>query len=120
MKQQCKEVQYDGYNYLVIKVDYYPLYGRETTYHVLTNNQKYAGSILNKVVGYPNVDSKGEHAMRYKQNPTIENALRPFYDVKFVEDDLYEQHYDLSDLQDTFPVDTDSYYVFTYKEPYDD
>ena len=120
MKQECTKVEYNGYNYLVIPRSHSSYYSRETTYHVLTNNQTWAGGILNNVVGYPDVESKGEHDIHYKQNPTIINAFKPYYDVKFVEDDLYEKYYDLSDLQNTFPVDTDSYYVFTYREPYDD
>ena len=58
--------------------------------------------------------------MNYKRNPSILTALKPYYTVDFKQDDMYEKHFDMKAALDGFDVDTDSYYVFTYKEPYDD
>ena len=33
---------------------------------------------------------------------------------------MYEKHFDMKEALAGFDVDTDSYYVFTYVEPYDD
>ena len=114
------KIQYNGHNYLVhhLYTDCY--YGRESVYHVLTNNQKWCGSIIPELCGFPNVESKGEHDINYKHNPSMLTALKPYYTVDFKEDKMYEEHYDLEELVKEFPVDLDSYYVFTYKEPYDD
>lgn len=110
--------EYQGHNYLVIHVSNDPYYGRKDVYHILTDNDKWACGIMNIIVGYPGVENKAKHDLHYKENPSMLNALKPYWECKFVEDDLYEKHYDLSDLP--FKVDTDSYYEFTYKEPYDD
>ena len=58
---------------------------------------------------------KGEHDILYKREPTMTNAMKPYYTVDFKEDNMYV----MANL-DGFDVDVDSYYVFTYKEPYDD
>ena len=114
------KIQYNGHNYLVhhLYTDCY--YGRTSVYHVLTNNPKWCGSIIAELCGFPNAESKGEHDINYKRNPSMLTAFKPYYTVDFVEDKMYEEHYDLEDLVKEFPVDLDSYYVFTYKEPYDD
>jgi len=113
---EAKKIEYNGYNYLVVHVSHDPYYGRKSVYHVLTNNQKWCGSIIPYLCGFPNAESKGEHDINYKRNPSILTALKPYYTVDFVEDKRYERY----DLGDEFPIDTDSYYVFTYIEPYDD
>lgn len=112
--------QFEGHNYLVHHLYSDCFYGRKSVYHILTNNQKWCGSLLPELCGYPNAQSKGEHDMNYKRNPSVFNALKPYYTVEFIEDKMYEEHYDLEDLVKEFPIDTDSYYVFTYIEPYDD
>lgn len=113
-------IQYNGYNYLVHHVSSDPYYGRKDIYHVLTNNPKWCGSLIPEICGYPNVMSKGEKDIAYKNNPSIIIALKPYYTVDFKEDRLYEEHYDLEEALKNFPVDTDSYYELVYKEPYDD
>ena len=117
---EAKKIEYNGFNYLVHHLYSDNFYGRKSVYHVLTNNQKWCGSIIPELCGYPNCASKGEHNMVYKKNPTIQNALKPYYTVDFTDDKMYAEHYDLEDLVEEFPVDLDSYYVFTYIEPYDD
>ena len=117
---EATKIQYNGHNYLVHHLYTNPYYGRESVYHVLTNNQKWAGGIINEICGFPNAMSKGEHDILYKREPTITNALKPYYTVEFKQDDMYEKHFDMKAALDGFEVDTDSYYVFTYKEPYDD
>lgn len=117
---QAKKIEYGGHNYLVHHMYSENDYGYKSVYHVLTNNQKWCGSIIAELCGYPDVDTKGEHELNYKRNPSMLTALKPYYTVDFREDDMYEKHYDLGELVKEFPVDTDSYYVFTYVEPYDD
>ena len=109
------KLEYNGYNYLVhhLYTDCY--YGRKSVYHVLTNNQKWCGSLIPGICGFPNAMSKGEHDILYKKEPTMTNAMKPYYTVDFKEDNMYV----MANL-DGFDVDVDSYYVFTYKEPYDD
>ncbi len=113
------KLQYGDFNYLVHHLYTDNQYGRKSVYHVLTNNPKWCGSILPEIVGYPNVVSKGERDIAYKRNPTITNALKPYYTVEFTEDKMYDNA-DIQTALDGFEVDTDSYYVFTYVEPYDD
>ena len=117
---EATKLQYDGFNYLIIPFSHDPYYGRKTTYHVLTNNQKWCGSIIAELCGYPNVESKGEHDLNYKRNPSMLTALKPYYTVDFRQDDMYEKHFDMNAALYGFEVDTDSYYEFVYKEPYDD
>ena len=114
------KVELNGYNYLVIHLGTDLFYGKKSVYHVLTNNQKWCGNIIPDLCGYPKAESKGVHDVRYKREPTITNALRPYYTVDFVEDNLYQLLLDCESLKKKFDVDTDSYYVFTYIEPYDD
>lgn len=114
---EATKIEYNGFNYLVHNVVNENHYGRRIIYHVLTNNQKRCGSLLPEIVGYPNIDSKGEHDLNYKRNPSMLTALKPYYEVDFVEDDTYKK-YDFEAIG--FPVDNDSYYRFTYVEPYDD
>lgn len=109
------KIEYNSFNYLVHNVVNENHYGRRRTYHVLTNNPKWCGSLLPEICGYPNVQSKGEHDINYKRNPTMQNALNPYYTIDFVEDNMYVDYND-----PTFKVDVDSYYRFTYIEPYDD
>lgn len=115
---EAKVIEYNGHKYLVIHLYTDCYYGRKSVYHVLTDNQKWCGSIIPELCGFSKVESKGEHDLNYKRNPTMENALKPYYTVDFVEDKMYEEHYE--GIKEEFGVDTDSYYVFTYKEPYDD
>jgi len=117
---EATKIQYNGHNYLVHHLYTNPYYGRESVYHVLTNNQKWAGGIINEICGFPNVMSKGEHDILYKREPTITNALKPYYTVDFKQDDMYEKQFDMKAALDGFEVDTDSYYELVYKEPYDD
>lgn len=114
------KIQYNGHNYLVHHLYSDCFYGRKSVYHVLTNNQKWCGSIIPEICGYHNVMSKGERDIKYKRNPSIEIALQPYYTVEFKEDDFYEKNWDTEKLKKEFDVDTDSYYVFVYKRPYDD
>ena len=111
-------IQYNGYNYLINHVVSDPYYGRKEVYHVLTNNPKWCGSLIPEICGYHNVMSKGEKDIEYKRNPSITVALKPYYTVDFKESDYYE----MFDFSEFLPaqVDQDSYYEFTYKEPYDD
>ena len=81
-------------------------------YHVLTNNPKWCGGLIPDLCGYSNIPSIGEHKLKYRNNPTITNALEHYYKVDFVEDNTYLNQYN--------GVDTDSYYVLEYIEPYDD
>ena len=55
---EATKIEYNGHNYLVIHVSHDPYYGRESVYHVLTNNQKWAGGIINEICGFPNAMSK--------------------------------------------------------------
>ena len=114
------KVEYNGFNYLINHLYSDCHYGRKSVYHVLTNNQKWCGSLIPELCGYPNVMSKGEKDILYKREPTFVNAMKPYYTVDFVEDDMYEKHFDMKEALAGFNVDTDSYYVFTYVEPYDD
>ena len=114
------KIEYEGHNYLVQHVSHDPFYGRKDVYHVLTNNQKWCSSLIPELCGYHNVMSKGEKDIKYKQNPSIEIALKPYYIVNFKEDSFYDDNYDTEALKHEFPVDTDSYYELIYKEPYDD
>lgn len=117
---EATKIQYNGHNYLVHHLYSDCFYGRTSVYHILTNNQKWCGSIIAEICGYPNVQSKEEHDINYKRNPTMANAFKPYYTIDFKEDDFYEKAFDTEALKKEFEVDTDSYYVFTYKEPYDD
>lgn len=116
-----QKVTYKGHNYLVRHLYSENTYGRRRVYHVLTNNQKWDGGILNEVVGYPQVMSKAEKDLLYKQKPTMEVAFKPYWQCEFTQDDWYQklEPIDPKTLEE-FPVDTDSYYIFTYVEPYDD
>ena len=113
-----KKVVYKGHNYLINHLYSDNQYGTRRVYHILTNNQRYACGIMNEVVGYPNVEAKTKHDLAYKQNPTMDNAFKPYYKCEFVQDDLYEKLCPI-DTKD-FHVDTDSYYIFEYIRPYDD
>lgn len=117
---EATKIQYNGHNYLVNHLYNDNFYGRKSVYHVLTNNQKWCGSLIPELCGYPNVKSKGEHDLNYKRNPSMLTALEPYYTVEFTEDNFYELAYNTEKLKKEFEVDTDSYYVFTYVEPYDD
>lgn len=117
---QATKVQFDGFNYLVHHLSTDNYYGRKSVYHVLTNNQRWCGALLPEICGYPDAESKGIHDVRYKNNPTIINALKPYYTVDSKQDDFYEKHFDMKAALVGFEVDTDFYYVFTYVEPYDD
>ena len=77
---------------------------------------------MNEIVGYPKVMSKAEHDLLYKKEPTMANAFKPYWTCKFIQDDDWYQKYQPIDPMELkrFPVDTDSYYVFEYIEPYDD
>ena len=37
---EARKIEYNGHNYLVHHLYTNPYYGRESVYHVLTNNQK--------------------------------------------------------------------------------
>ena len=117
---EAKKIEYEGHNYLVVSVSHDPFYGRKDVYHVLTNNQKWCGSIIAELCGFPNVESKGLHDLNYKRNPSMLTALKPYYTVEFKEDNMYEKSFDMEAALKGFNVDTDSYYEFVYKEPYDD
>ena len=84
----------------------------------MTDNPKWCANHLPKIVGYPNVENKGLHDLNYKRNPTMENALKPYYQVEVKEDGKYIGREDLN--SPSFPVDLDFYYEFTYVRPYDD
>lgn len=124
MSYKAQMVTYEGYNYLVIPVYANSFYTRKYVYHILTNNQKYCGAILNDITGYSEVEPKWLHDENYRKNPSILTALRPYYTVDFKQDNKYEEEYDFSTLIDEdgnkFPVDTDSYYVLEVTYPYDD
>ena len=79
-----------GNNYLIVHLYDDCFYGRKSVYNVLTNNQKWCGSLIPELCGYNNVDSEGIHNMNYKRNPTIINALKPYYKVDFIEDNFYQ------------------------------
>lgn len=117
-------VTYEGYNYLIIPVYANNFYTRRYRYHILTNNQKYCGAIINSIVGYSEVEPKWKHDENYKKNPSIFTELKPYYTCDFKEDRKYETEYDFSNLIDEegnkFPVDTDSYYELEVTYPYDD
>ena len=117
---EARKIEYNGHNYLIVYVSHDPYYGRKDVYHVLTNNQKWCGSIIPELCGFPDVESKGEHDLNYKRNPSMLTALKPYYTVDFKQDDMYEKHFDMKAALDGFEVDTDSYYEFVYNEPYDD
>lgn len=117
---QATKISYNNHNYLIHHLYSDCHYGRKSVYHILTNNQKWCGSLIPEICGYPNVMSKGEKELLYKREPTIITAMKPYYTLEFKEDDFYEKAFDCDALKDEFPVDTDSYYVFTYIEPYDD
>ena len=114
---EATKLQYNGFNYLIHHLYTDCTYGKKSVYHVLTNNQKWCGTLLPEICGYPNVESKGHHDVRYKNNPTITNALKPYYTVDTSEDNTYSN---LNTELMNFDVDTDFYYIFTYIEPYDD
>lgn len=107
-----EKITYEGFDYIIINDHNNPFYGRESVYHILTNNPKWCGALIPDLCGYPNVMSKGEHSLNYKRNPTFENHLKPYYTVDLIEDNRYENQFD--------GVDTDCYYEFKYIEPYDD
>ena len=116
-----EKIQYQGHNYLVDHIYSENRYGIRRTYHVLTNNPNWACGFMNEVVGYPNIMSEAEHNILYKKEPTMANAFKPYWKCEFVEDDWYEKYQPIDPMiLKRFPVDTDSYYVFTYIEPYDD
>jgi hypothetical protein len=108
-------IKADGHYYLVIPVSHNCFYGRESVYHILTSNEKWAAKKLPDIVGYPNVESKALHDLHYKQNPIMSNAFKPYYKVETCEDNTY-QDYDFSSLG----IDNSFHYIFTYIEPYDD
>ena len=120
MNTKAMKIEYEGYNYLVHHLYTDNNYGKKAVYHVLTNNPKWCASLIPELCGYPNIESKAEHDFNYKKCPTIENSLKPYYIVKFLEDRTYYDRYDIQAALDGFEVDTDSYYVFQYIEPYDD
>lgn len=111
-------IQYEGFNYLVIPFTRDNHYGRKIVYHILTNNENWCANILSSIVGYPNVESKGLHDLHYLQKPSMSNALKPYYEVKFRDNGFYQRNYQLEKLN--FEVDDTCYYEFTYVEPYDD
>ena len=111
-----KKIQFEGHNYLIVHLYSEHQYGYRAHYLVFTNNQKYAASIAQELCGYGNVDSESLHNMKYKRNPTMENALRPYCNTKFVEDNIFDGYCD----DPNFPVDKGSYYQVDYREPYDD
>lgn len=111
-------IEYERFYYLVQPISLDNFYGRKAVYHVLTNNPKWCGSLIPQMCGYNNVISEGEYKYAYEKNPSLETALKPYYRIDFIESDLYKD-YDLRDLL-PFEVDQDSYYQFTYIEPYDD
>lgn len=118
---EATKLQYNGYNYLVIDVRHDCFYGHRVTKHVLTDNPKWCAHILREVCGWSKVDTKGQHLLRWERNPTIENSLKPYVEVKFVDSTLYQDRYDLTQAFDSvFKVDTDCYYEVVYVEPYDD
>lgn len=111
------KIEYNGFNYLINPLYSEHNYGRKSVYHVLTNNPRWCGALLPEICGYPNAVSKGEHDITYKRNPTMQNALKPYYTVDSAQDSMYEF---LDTEKMGFKVDTDFYYIFTYIEPYDD
>jgi hypothetical protein len=117
---EARKIEYNGHNYLINHLYTDTYYGRKDVYHVLTNNQKWCGSLIPELCRFPDVESKGEHDLNSKRNPSMLTALKPYYTVDFKQDDMYEKHFDMKAALDGFEVDLDSYYVFTYKEPYDD
>ena len=117
---EARKIEYNGHNYLINHLYTDTYYGRKSVYHVLTNNQKWCGSLIPELCGFPNVESKGEHDLNYKRNPSMLTALKPYYTVDFKQDDMYEKHFDMKSALDGFEVDIDSYYELVYKEPYDD
>lgn len=118
---EATKIQCEGHNYLVIDAEHDNYYGRRVVKHVLTDNDKWAANIVKAVCGWEKVDTKGQHDLNWQRNPTIENGLKPYVEVKFTEDTMYQDKYDLRPAFDTtFEVDTDCYYVVTYVEPYDD
>lgn len=106
---------FDGeYNYVVIPISTTHYGTHKSIYHVLTDNPKWCANDLPIIVGYPNVENKGLHDLNYKRNPTMENALKPYYQVEVKEDEKYIGRKDLT------LVDLSFYYEFTYVRPYDD
>lgn len=117
MKTKGTLIEFEGNHYLVIHLYSTHQYTQKRVYHILTDNQKYCGNIINIIAGYTEILPKWKRDEIYNQHPCFENYLTPYYEVEFVENKDYEC-YDFSDLQ--FPVDTDSYYVLTITYPYDD
>ena len=113
MKQSIPILEFEGHNYIVLHKYSTHQYTRKSVYHILTNNQKYCGAIINDIAGYSEVEPKWLHDERYEKNPCFENYLKPYYEVEFVEGDKYKGC-------DVECVDTDSYYVLTITYPYDD
>lgn len=110
---------FDGhYNYVVIPVSKKWHSTQKSVYHVLTDNPKWCADHLPMIVGYSKIESKGLHDLNYKRNPTMENALKPYYSVEVKEDKRYIGQKDLN--SDSFPIDPSFYYEFTYVRPYDD
>jgi len=114
---KATKLQYNGFNYLVHPIYTDNTYGKKSVYNILTNNPKWCGSILSEICGYSNIESKDMHDIRYKQNPTMANALKPYYIIDTCEDNMYSN---IDTKAMGFNIDTDFYYIFTYIEPYDD
>lgn len=88
-------IEHEGYAYSISIMHSNPYYGNTTIYWVRTDNPKWAlGLIAEKLLGYPNLISKGYYKWLNQQQPSPLNQLRTYYEGKFVEDEL-DGHYEI-------------------------
>lgn len=81
----CVEKE-SGYDYFYCKdvSRCTPYYTRRTVFLIFTNNPKWCAKILPSIIGDDTI-SKGVHDYKYKQSPTIANALTPYHTVTYNE-----------------------------------
>lgn len=96
---------YNGYLYRIEKVRHNCFYGNTKIFHIRTNNPTWAASVLPKVLGDDSM-TIGEFRLLNKRKPCIENSLKTYHSVEFVDD--------------TSGKVFGGYYKYTIRKPYDD
>lgn len=111
---EATEIVVNEISYYICHIYTNPYYGTESVYHILTKNEKWAKSDIEKAMNAycrEEIESKGLHDLNYKRKPCIENALKPYYTLEFKDND---------EVFNYSKYGFDGYYRYVYKRPYDD
>ena len=108
----------EGYKYIVLNVFNCNEYGQKRVYHILTDNQKWCGKVIDKIMNDGSIN-RGLWQTIYDRTKSIFDYLKPFHSIEYIDDAEYANRY--PGIKDTYPsMDLSGYYEYIYERKNDD